>query len=100
MDERTKAIDVLLDGCHSFQLNMNDTFAYACGDSEEMIVDDFEKMVPIIAKHGHHALTAYVAVKRKAEPISCKCHHDGQPYKDARKEIEALKAADEYFMMD
>lgn len=98
--EREKALEALLEGSFSVNLNMNDTFAFACGDSEEISVEDFDLMVPIIAKYGQSALTAYVAVKRDADPITCRCGHDGPDYKAARAEVEALKNADKDFMVD
>lgn len=99
-EERAKAMEEILKGSFSFQLNMNDTFAFACADSEEMSTDDFEKIVPIIAKYGQNALNAYAAVKRKAEPIDCKCNWKNEQYQAAKKEIEAIKAADKYFMYE
>lgn len=98
--EREKAVEELLKGSLWIDLNMSDTFAFACADSERMSMDDFELMVPVIAKYGRDALTAYVAVKRNAEPIHCKCGHDGPDYKKARAEVEAIKAANEFFMVD
>lgn len=98
--EEQKALEILLNGSFSFNLNMNDTFGFACADMETFDVDDFELMVPIINKYGYHALTAYVAVKRKAEPIHCKCNHDGPEYKAARAEVEKIYQDNEYFMLD
>jgi len=98
MDEqRAKAFEELLKGAFHVTLNMGDTFAFACADAEDFSADDFDLMVPIIAKYGQSALTAYAAVKREAEPITCPCGHDGPDYKAARAEIEALKKANEYF---
>lgn len=98
--EREKAFEELLKGSFWVDLNMNDTFAFACADSEKFNADDFDLMVPVIAKYGQSALTAYAAVRRGAEPITCPCGHDGPDYQAAKKEIEAIKAANEYFMMD
>lgn len=98
-EEKVKALQTVLNGSFCFVLNMNDTFGFACAESEEMGVDDFELMVPIIAKYGHHALIAYAAVKKKVEPIHCKCGHDAEPYRQARVEVEELKAKNDYFMM-
>jgi hypothetical protein len=91
MTDKEKAIETILEGSFSFTLNMNDTFGFACADAEDMSVDDFEELIPIIAKYGHYALTAYVAVKRDAEPIHCSCGHDTKPFQDAREEIKAIK---------
>jgi hypothetical protein len=97
-EDRQKAMEAVFRGSDSFILNMNDTFAFASGDSEEMPEYDFNRLVPVIAKYGKDALTAYVAVKRKAEPITCKCNHKNENYYAAKKEIEAIKAEDESFM--
>lgn len=99
-DQRNKAIQILLGGSFSLNLNMNDTFGFACADCETFDVDDLEPMIPLINRYGRHALTAYVAVKRKEEPIHCSCNHDGPEYRAARKEIEKIYAENEYFMLD
>ena len=97
-EEKAKALDVLLEGSFSFQLDMNDTFAFACGDSEEMWTSDFPLMAPIIAKYGHDALRAYAAVKRAAEPIVCGCNYRNERYYAARREIEAIQERNPDFM--
>jgi hypothetical protein len=91
-EEKAKAFEVLLEGSKYFVLNMNDTFSFACGDSEEMPTEDFGLMAPLIAKYSHDALTAYAAVRRGAEPIDCRCNHKNERYYAAKKEIERLKA--------
>lgn len=90
--ERYKAMNALLEGAFSIDLNMNDTFAFASADAESMNVDDFDELIPIINKYGHSALTAYVAIKRNEEPITCPCGHDGPKYQAAKKEIEDVIA--------
>lgn len=97
-DEELKAYKILVGGCFSLELNMNDTFAFAAADSESMTEIDVERMLPLIAKYGHHALTAYVAVKCNIEPITCKCRHDSEPYQEAKKEVLALKETWENFL--
>jgi hypothetical protein len=105
-EEVTRAVETLVDSTFKFTLNMNDTFAFACADADDLDSDDFYFMIPIIARHGHHALIAYVAFKRSLEsksevtPITCKCHHDGKPYHDARKEIEELFNTNSLFMTE
>lgn len=99
-EEEQRAIQILLKGSFSVNLNMNDTFAFASADAEEMSVDDFLLMMPVVAKYGGHALTAYVALKRKAEPIHCTCGHDGPGYLAARKEIEEIRTGNVDFMME
>ncbi len=99
-EERQKALEELVKASMEFTLNMSDTFAFATADCETMSEHDFEKMVPVIAKHGQHAFTAYVAVKRGIEPITCPCGHDGPPYQEAKKEVLALKEANKYFLSE
>jgi hypothetical protein len=95
-EQERDALRKLLGGAFTIQLNMNDTFAFACSDSEEMDLDDVEELLPLIHRYGRHALTAYVAVKRSkvedcdVQPISCTCCHDGEEYRAARAEIERL----------
>jgi hypothetical protein len=94
--EKYRAMKALIDGSFKHILLMSDTFAFACADAEEISDYDFEKIAPIVAKYGHDALVAYVAVKRKAEPISCRCDHKNDKYKAAKAEIEKIN--DEFFM--
>jgi len=97
--EKLKAYAVLIDHCDSLALNMNDTFARACADSEDMASIDVPHMLPIIARHGSDALVAYVAVKCSIEPITYKCSQDGlKPYEEAKKEILALKESEKFFL--
>lgn len=97
-EDRLKAFEILLNGAFSISLNMNDTFAFACADVEEMSVSDFDLMVPVISKYGQDALTAYAAVKRNQEPISCKCDHKNERYQAAKVEIKKIKEAKPDFM--
>lgn len=54
-------------------INMNDTFGYACADSEEISVSELIEVRDIWKKYGHHGLTAWSAVKRNVDPIDeCK----------------------------
>lgn len=96
--DRIKAMEELVKGCHSFQLNMNDTFAFSSADSEELPEYDFLQMIKIIAKYGQNAFNAYAAVKRNQEPIDCDCNWKNDQYQAAKKEILEIKAKDEYFM--
>lgn len=97
---RMKAFETVLNGAFSISLNMNDTFAFACADMEEMSVSDFDLMVPAISKYGQDALTAYAAVKRNQEPISCKCNHKNEKYQAAKVEIQKIKEEKPDFMED
>lgn len=54
-------------------LNMNDTFGYACADSEEVTLSEIPEVYRLWKKYGHHGLTAWSAVKRNVDPIDeCK----------------------------
>lgn len=33
-------------------INLNDTFAYACGDAEELDVEDVEELMPLMLQYG------------------------------------------------
>lgn len=96
--EKARAVEILLLGSFSVTMNMNDTFAFACADAEDFDLDDLDLMVPVINRYGAHALTAYAAVKRGAEPIHCPCGHDGPDYEAAKQEIMELKKKNRYFM--
>lgn len=98
--DRLKALETVLNGAFYITLNMNDTFAFACADYEDMSVSDFDLMASVIAKYGQDALTAYVAVKRGQEPISCKCDHKNERYQAAKGEIQKIKEAKPDFMVD
>ena len=105
-EEKVKIFDILFGddgasgGCDEFIVNMNDTFAFACGDCERIAAWDMDVLGPIIAQYGHDALTAIVAVKRDQEPISCSCNHKNPNYYAAKRLVEAAKKAkkDEYFL--
>jgi uncharacterized protein with PIN domain len=84
-----KAMAVLFDGSHETILNMNDTFGIACADSGTFDLSDFALMAPVLAEHGHDALTAYVAVGRGCHPIP---HFDRPAYRQARAAIESIRA--------
>lgn len=99
--EKVKIYEELLEESFGLDVNMNDTFGFGGSDNETIDGDDFEHLLPIIGMHGrHHALVAYVAVKRsllkgkRIDPISCHCHHDGPGYESARTEIEKLTELD------
>ena len=50
---------------YGIELNINDVFAWGCGDSEELYGEDAEEIIPIIQKYGFTALIAYASVKRQ-----------------------------------
>lgn len=56
---------------HAFLLpNLNDTFAYACADSEQITVGDGEHMARFWRDYGWHGLVAIAAVKRDRYPLA------------------------------
>jgi hypothetical protein len=97
--EELRACWVAVRGGHSVLLNMNDTFAFASADVEEISTDDILTAAPIFAKYGNDALTAYAAVRRGYEPIDCRCNHKNDNYKAAKLEIEELKKTEKYFCL-
>jgi len=60
-----EAIKTLLNDAFSLQLNINDTFYWACADAEEISGDDALDLIPYIQKYDYHAITAFVAAKRE-----------------------------------
>lgn len=77
---------VLENAAYGIELNMNDTFYYACGDSETLNNDDAITLIPIIQRYGDIALIAYCSIKRGgALPIRIR---DG--FYEARSEIQNL----------
>ena len=93
--EKARALDVVFEGSFGFSLNVNDMFSWATADAEEMSIDDFFLMVPVIAKYGRDALTAYVAVKRGAQPIGDSLTEN---YHHARILVELVKSRERFFM--
>ena len=95
--DKLQAAALLVDASFTCELNMNDTFGFACAESVTFNTGDFERMVPLLVKYGRDALTAYAGVKTNRVPMKCRCCHDNDNYKAARHEIEAIKAGDVYF---
>lgn len=96
MDEiKEKALGIVLQGSFSFSLNMNDTFGHALADSEEMAVEDFEMIEGTIARHGHDALIAYVAVKRDLHPLES---YRTEAFRQACREIKEVQGRERFFM--
>lgn len=51
-----------------FFLNMNDTFLYACADSEEVTEEEIKDVAGFFANYGYKGLTYWVARKRGFDP--------------------------------
>jgi hypothetical protein len=87
MKTKEEALEMLLTDTYHITLNMNDTFAYACADSEEVDADDMMSLLPLIQEFEYDAITAFVSVKREimegyvGHPISYK---DNSKYREAR----------------
>src|ERR1700757_4776951 len=62
------------DGYPALFLIMNDTFAFATSDAEEVPFENLIEVRALYDKFGSHGLTAWVAKKRNQQPIHCSCH--------------------------
>lgn len=71
IDELQKELEIykeILSNVFSCELNMNDTFFWACADSEDIDNDDIEALMPLFHKYSvSDVLVAYVSVKRGYE---------------------------------
>jgi len=94
--DRLKVLEKILSSCHSFAINMNDTFYYACADSSQIDSGDMEDLLPIIDKYGFDAFVAYEAIKRGHDPQIPKNANDPK-FKAAKQEIlDIVNRASEY----
>jgi hypothetical protein len=66
-----QAIDLSVDEDRNVALVLvlNDTFARACADSEEVPMSDLATLAGVWKDFGHDGLTAYAATKRNQEPL-------------------------------
>lgn len=97
-EQELKALRVLLEASHGFELNFNDTFCPASFDSIWMCSSDAEKMIPILARYGHDAITAYGVLRGgglKAKPMD---RWVNENYTKAREEIIELMKKNRHFM--
>lgn len=78
--------EALLEACDSVTINLNDVFAYACADSDEICSWDIAQLKPLFEEHGTALFEAYFSVKRGCKPIS-----PGPGHKEARKALVELK---------
>ena len=69
----------------SVYINVNDTFGYACGDSELVDIYDLPKLIEISRKYGYCGVTAFVAKIRDCAPIEPRIT---EKYIAAKKELE------------
>lgn len=89
--------EMILEGCHFVLLGMNDTFAWACADCEQVDVYDLPHLVPLFKQYGYDALNAYVAIKRGQDVLDHPKLRT-QEYWAAKEKIKVLKDNIEYFM--
>lgn len=56
----------MIEGCFTVEVNLNDTFYYACADGEEVCADDFLDLLPFCKEYGtYKTIHAYCALKRE-----------------------------------
>lgn len=85
---KEEAYKKILLSSYQITINLNDTFYYACADSEEIDGDDIEEILPIFQKYGDDTLIAYVAVKRGHDPEIE--NHITEDFKSAKQELQRL----------
>lgn len=76
-----------LGSVHFILPNFNDTFGYACADTEQISVGDGEFLAEFWRRHGWHGLVAIAAWKRDRTPIPPVARHE--KFKAAMAELEA-----------
>jgi hypothetical protein len=86
MEDRIKQF--LNDYAFCVHLNANDTFAYACADSERIAVEDLDKLLEVERQYGHHGVTAFMSAKRNCEPLNELITAE---YKAARASLDGYK---------
>ncbi len=73
--------------------NLNDTFAYACSDTEQLPVGEGEIMAKWWRRHGWHGLVALAACKRGAHPLAA---HRTDSYWAALRDLASDEQQDRY----
>lgn len=69
-------------------LIMNDTFAYACADAEDIEIEDLHDLVESVKKFDYDGAIAYVALKRNREPLE---ERQTVRYKEAKEWWKLVK---------
>ena len=87
-DQELRRVWNMLKECsyYSLPLNMNDTFGYACSESEDVDFPDMLAVTEIFEKYGVPGVNAWAAVKTDQDVI---IQRQNDKYKAAKKEIEA-----------
>ena len=66
MKTNEEILKEMIGSCFSLDINLNDTFYYACADTEEICTEDFLDLLEVAKEHGtYNTITAYAAVKRE-----------------------------------
>jgi len=74
----------------SIELNMNDTFGWACADSGSLSVFDVKKVFEVYLKHGHVTLIAYEVLNRDGKEEPAHGMAKDPSYLAAKAELEKL----------
>lgn len=98
MKTKEETLLEMLECCFKVDINLNDTFYYACADSEEINAEDFVDLIPLAQKYGAiNAVLAFCAVKREQmgevknlEPIGINKRKEKKNFRNAKKEIETI----------
>jgi hypothetical protein len=77
-----------------FHLNMNDTFYYACADSEEVGADEIKDVAGYFAKYGYKGLTYWVSKKRGELPQIPRYKKEVEDVQKMEEEFRVVKALD------
>lgn len=64
-----KVVDFLYNNANTFTLNANDTFAYACSDSVDIVIEDLPKLLEVFDKYGNDGINAFMALVREQEVL-------------------------------
>jgi len=51
--------ETLIKNCFSLDINIGDTFAWGCADTESLNSDDALDLIPFIEKYGDEAIVAF-----------------------------------------
>lgn len=62
--------EMLQETCFTVRVNCNDTFGYACADSEDIDVEDLPIMLELYQKFGWEGVIALCSKIRKCDPLS------------------------------
>lgn len=73
------------------ELNANDTFGWACAESERVSVDDLDRLLEIEEQYGADGVIAFMAAKRNCEPLGQLITPE---YKAARESLKGYKFGD------